>query len=425
MLFKYSVVVAFSFILLNPIILAQEPGHSKSGDKQNGPASGHPVLNSSDCTSGWKIFSQLPNNEGALPEPHVSYFRYQFKMPAGRKLKLKIEGEYPQGRYFGFNVYDAKNMNTTGGIADHEIEPDTGSSNPFRAVGEISSQKYTLNVVPVGDRGSKPNTLEMPQAGAQDEKLNEIWYRIYDPADGAGNTGKTRLPRITAFDAETGQLIDCPEETFREVPRGRKDGIAANLKKIKQIPPVADAQGKIHFVYQKGMGLYPNRDTSYLTARLPIGDKKEKIAVIRVKVPKTDLDYLQKRVPQAQVRYSPFCTGSAVSTVTTDCISDREAQQFVDNEGYLTVVIGPADFKDKVKNAAFLEYRDVGYPVVIYRHLLAKAEFQGNFTRLPVWPPKEGAPPEDYYADNPKNKLESYAPQVTLYREDKFPTQLK
>src|SRR5260370_38730504 len=87
---------------------------------------------------GWHYWKYLENpkpiqNPNLWTDTQSTYFFSRMAMPAGSTVTLR--GTYPKVRYFQFALYKAE-RNTFVSIgeefAGQEIEPDSGSTNPFK-----------------------------------------------------------------------------------------------------------------------------------------------------------------------------------------------------------------------------------------------------------------------------------------------------
>ena len=343
-----------------------------------------------DCSGRWQAWSAKPGEEGAFPDTHVSYFRYTFEVPKDRKIALRVSARYPVGRYMGFNIYNTAKMDSVAGISDVEINPDEGYENPYRSGTHSGNDRYTLVMNPhdpkisqdVGSAISGPVTLtnETPDAEAEKKKYQrEVWYRIYDPTDGEGGLGQVDLPRIEAIDQTTGLPVECPAPALIPVPKGE-----LNWGRLTSAPPGPDRDGGLHFVHHQGMGLYANRDTSYLAARLKLLGADKEVVVLKFKAPRSARSIEDLRNPQdIDVRYWSFCIGGAVTTLTYECLADRNAK--IDDNGFVKIIIAPESLRSRVTDANFLE-RPIGIlPVLIYRNLISREDFAGSFANIPVW----------------------------------------
>jgi len=343
---------------------------------------------SSDCSTQWQAWSQKPNEEGAFPDTQVSYFRYTFEVPSDSKIMFKVTGKFPGGRYTGFNIYNSAKMDSVAGIADYEINPDVDSNNPFRTGKPTSNDRYTLWMNPhepaISQQQFVSQLVDGESGAPSDEQApsrnsREIWYRIYDANDGPGGTGNVELPKIEAYDQLTGEPITCPRSVLIPVPKGGLD-----WSKLWTVPPGPNDAGQLHFVHHKGMGLYANRDTDYVAARLTLRGGQDQVTILKFRAPKSARDFSDLMNPEnIDVRYWSFCIGAALTTTTFGCLNDREA--IVDQDGFVNIVIANKSIKDLVPGANFMERPTAALPILIYRNLIPRDGFAGAFKNIPVW----------------------------------------
>ncbi|HWU36640.1 MAG TPA: hypothetical protein VN203_03275, partial [Candidatus Acidoferrum sp.] len=147
---------------------------------------------------GWTYWNLLENpkdfqNPNLWPDKRATYFISRLEMPPG--TDLVIRGRYPHARYFKLALYRFE-MNTfvaLGGedLAGWDIEPETGSGNPYRVGADrtVKKRNYTLHVVsedaPRNRADRARNTL---YAGKEGREI-QIVVRIYvtdKRYDGAG-----------------------------------------------------------------------------------------------------------------------------------------------------------------------------------------------------------------------------------------------
>ena len=343
---------------------------------------GQSMAQISDCSGQWQVFSQIPDNEGAFPDTHVSYFRYTFQLPAERKIMFKVSGRYPRGRYMGFNIYNSVQMDSKTGIADFEIEPDSGSENPYRTGDADTAGSYTLWMNPHEPKIAQTPMVNDLTAATDDPtaKLNrEIWYRIYAPSNGAGGSGEVDLPRVEAYDQSSGRPVACPTHVEIPVPKGSLD-----WSKLWTLPPGPREDKSLHFVHHQGMGLYANRDTHYVAARLPLRGSSDDVAIIKFRAPRVPSSMGDLGHPErADVRYWSFCIGSAMVTTTSSCLSDGDA--IVDENGFVTIVIGKPAFRVLTSGVNFMNRPNAFLPMLIYRNLLTTDGFTGDIRTIPFW----------------------------------------
>lgn len=376
---------------------------------------------SSDCSGQWEAWSQKPGVEGAFPDTQVSYYRYTFKVPQTSKIMFKVTGQFPNGRYTGFNIYNSTNMDSVVGIADYEINPDAGSSNPFRTGTMTDDDGYTLWMDPHDPQISQLPITSHLSGGNQNPDADqtvsgnsrEIWYRIYDAKDDPGGRGNVELPRIEAFNQATGEATACPQPVSIPVPKGKFE-----WSKLWTLPPGPSDAGILSFVHHKGMGLYANRDTDYVAARLRLRGGRDEVTILKFRAPRSAKGIEDLARPEnLDVRYWSFCIGSALTTTTAVCLNDSVAT--LDQDGFVTIVIGNSSIKEFTAGANFLE-RPLGtLPVLIYRNLIPREGFSGAFKNIPFWKavmPVLGSA-EEYAADK---FIGDYAPVGKVCSVDQY-----
>ncbi len=127
------------------------------------------------------------------------------RVPRGGSVEFK--GEYPYARYFAYhpNDYETNNFDT---LVDVELDPDPGSTNPWReAVEEGGERRYTARLVfdeAPEDEEPPPNTVYVGRTLSG--KWNPVVFlllRVYAADLGAlpPNSAGVRLPSVTVRDA--------------------------------------------------------------------------------------------------------------------------------------------------------------------------------------------------------------------------------
>ena len=210
----------------------------------------------------WAVRYARPINKDSLltgiPDPKVTYlFLGTALAPFGSKMV--IEGEFPHCRFFSVQVspplngkeYYAQRVFGTAevSIADADIEPMPGSTNPFRvgANRNAANRKYrlefdlttgnptTLNngahdypyrqnsnsrkagmIVYQGPLGHK-TVVGTPILNGGDWNLGAVWIRIYEPDDQANALGDVPMPKV-----------------WFELPSGEKYFIGSDFTSLQQ-----------------------------------------------------------------------------------------------------------------------------------------------------------------------------------------------
>lgn len=120
-------------------------------------------------------------------------------LPPG--TSLVFEGEFPHARYMSFHSYDQA-IQPVDALADSEIVPDEGSSNPARPGADrtVEDRDYTVrttSAAPPADAADRePNTLYLATQGAPSPHAL-VTYRIYVADEGTGATGGVDLPTVS------------------------------------------------------------------------------------------------------------------------------------------------------------------------------------------------------------------------------------
>jgi len=105
---------------------------------------------------GWIYWNYLTapdgyQNPNLWPDKRPSYIFGEMAIPAG--ATLTVRGRFPHARFFNFSVYLFERntfVNAAGGSIDgYDLEPDPGSTNPYRvgADRQAKNRNFTLNVV--------------------------------------------------------------------------------------------------------------------------------------------------------------------------------------------------------------------------------------------------------------------------------------
>lgn len=152
----------------------------------------------------------------AYPDGGAIYWAAGFRRVPGATLKLR--GTYPHARYTSLISYNQLGR-AQDGLADYQLDPDPGSTNPFRAGADRTAERrsYTVNVLDLRNVGAdgkplynntNPKTDELPRNDLYavpdvpfPETVNgqtyENWIlvlRIYVPDKGLDLDGGVPLP---------------------------------------------------------------------------------------------------------------------------------------------------------------------------------------------------------------------------------------
>ena len=146
---------------------------------------------------GWSYWNGLEHpkpiqNPNLWPDTKSTYFLSRFSLPAGSTLILR--GRFPYARFFQFALYKFE-RDTFVAIGESlrgaEIEPDSGSGNPFRIRAErlAAHRNYTIRILaeepPKNVARRAKNTLYVGRDGSDLEGVIRIYLADQD-RDGAG-----------------------------------------------------------------------------------------------------------------------------------------------------------------------------------------------------------------------------------------------
>ena len=126
----------------------------------------------------WESYIGRDTTVGILPDAYANYFTYTVAR-TNKNIGFKISGEFPDTRYFSFNVYSLGDNTTQGSIVDFEIQTDSGKPNPFlenKDSVEVGD-RYTVYLLPSKKTDkSLPNVLPFKD----DVRLMTMVIRLYD-----------------------------------------------------------------------------------------------------------------------------------------------------------------------------------------------------------------------------------------------------
>jgi hypothetical protein len=322
--------------------------------------------------------------------------------------RIRIEGQYPHSRYIGWNVYDAA-VRPIDALADIELAPDPGSSNPFLpgASRTVAQRDYTA-FIEVGPRPEQPapNTLYTGSSGG-----GTFLYRVYVPDRERDAKGGVPLPKVT-LEPAAGAGAAPRAEACRELQAPYAQPLNDLIAGAPGLPdPTDDGNGypgrnpprwslfenlcgsaiDVMLDNEDGEAFHPgargrcgdgpgflsNRDIAYVftgTSR-GFGD----VLVLRGRAP----TFAHTRPGPAtmpggqQLRYWSFCQYEPATQRVIACRSDDRV--VVGPRGFYRIVVSTAD--DRPRNArracgvSWLPWGPQTQGLLIYRHMLADPAF--------------------------------------------------
>ncbi len=322
----------------------------------DGEYRGGKLLGVSCCEAWPSVCSPLSNNRFpyAIDTSAANYFgnqfwqcdreedcrpRFMWVPPGGR---VTFAGEYMHARYFAFHPNDI-DSNALGSLVDVDLEPDTGSANPFRGpVPDGMRRRFTAHF-DFSDPPAEPapNTRYVgtkKNGGANMAVLNTLRIAGADMGALPPNSAGVLLPSVTISDAQ-GNVVRRYEEADPYPP-----GYQPPLDTTKFAAlPIPDHRGiynagKLDTKHNWGVAadLLASRDYLYVSSQY--SHRHGEIFVVRAKALTTP------RTPQEPV----YAEGKQVRSWTLNTYNiwagvSRQAKQdyevVLDGDGYYTVVV--------------------------------------------------------------------------------------
>ncbi len=284
---------------------------------------------------------------------------------------LRIHGLFPYARYMSFTLYAGRSNVLVDHLADKDIVPDAGSTNPFAPLADRQAKHraYTITIrqglAPPGGRA--PNTL---YTGPYHPII--VMYRVYAPDQGADDFGNVPKPSV--------EYLNGPPESYT---------------KSQQLPPcntpqparaapnfaITTTEKWQRFGSQGGAGV--NGDEAYLQMRLDRHDADE--FVLRFKAPTFADTYDGNRITgRENVRFWSVCMYDMASTRVIACLHDYEAVR--SRSGYVTVLISTLANRPRSATRAnginWIPFGPEAVGMVTYRQLLPSPTFSGSIMRV-------------------------------------------
>jgi hypothetical protein len=371
------------------------------------------------CPWTLRLYSDATNV--AFPDQYANYFI--LRQPGGGPIAappgstLTIRGRYPHTRYMSFTSYDPATR-AIDGANDLSIDPDRGSTNPFRPGAPRylpdGERAYTVTVVAGQRTDARHNRVYTTSMdGSHTASDFNVIYRTYRPDRGFSPGGGEPLPSVTlnlggqhipigdssqCDDSNTlvssqfnGLVAETSVPTI--LPGGCYPGLNPPLwHKFLNLPssyvqgtdstcPTAMGASSTAYPVTKTLppgGYLENLDNKYVSALLN-ADYFGPVLVIRSRIPTTPNTY--ERAPtmgDGQLRYWSMCTNDPISTRFYGCIMDDNAVR-LDAAGDYCLVISSAPNRprnaDLKHGVNWLPYGPLHTDVAIERNMLPRADF--------------------------------------------------
>lgn len=315
-----------------------------------------------DCF--WTSVFDEENGNLFYPDTGVNYYLGRVSLPPGGELVVR--GRFPHARYTSFNVYDEA-FRPTDALADVDIRPERGSTNPFLAGNrrDLPRRDYTVRVVadPAPARRA-PNTVYLGSDG-RPVFAGSLVYRVYLPDRGRGQFGGVGLPEV-ALRLPDGTEVDQPVAC--SAPTNQPSTGVTRTDQASSGPSVPDyttatrrpdwerffnvTRTVVRQFSEEGAeaagdeqrgGFFSDANNAYVYAFIAreFGD----VLVLRGRVPDVPHTYQRQRVLEpAELRYWSMCSASMQPYGVTDtvgCVND--AGLATRDRGWYTLVVSTPD----------------------------------------------------------------------------------
>lgn len=352
----------------------------------------------------------------AFPDDSAEYFSGTYQAVPG--TRIRIDGQFPHTRYISFNVYDLA-QRPLDALADVEIQPDPGSTNPFPTGANRNStpRRYSA-FIDFGPTPAQraPNTL---YSGTGQNGLpnyaGTFIYRIYIPDRGRDDFGGVGLPTITLEAANGGPAPPSACAQFerpgisgvnqgvaglngigsrgqsafdRNPPVWRKftnifQAVADSLTDSAITDPLFKLQRQLQLSQRGGSGGFlSNIHNAYLSAGInkAYGD----VVVTRFRAPTfPNTRSGTSPMPGGQVRYWSICENDPATQRFIACTNDDRAVLGPDR--FVTYVVSTPSNRPVNATAAcgvnWLPFGPNARGVLIYRHMLPDPSFAQSIQR--------------------------------------------
>jgi hypothetical protein len=324
-----------------------------------------------DCF--WTSVFDEDNANLFYPDTGVNYYLGRISLPPGGSLVVR--GQYPHARYTSFNVYD-ETFQPTDALADVDIHPDPGATNPF-VVGnrrDRAERDYTVRVVPDpaperrADRAR--NTVYLGDEGQPRFNASMV-LRIYLPDHGRHQYGGVPLPEVAVRlpdGTEVEQPATCTALTQQPstgVTQADQKGSGPSIpdystakkhpdwERFFNVPRTMLRQFSQTLADEYGAesrgGFFSDGNNAYVYAFM--AREFGPVLVLRGRLPNVPETYHGERVfTSGQLRYWSMCSVSMQPYGVTDtigCVND--ARLATDRDGWYHLVVSTPE--DRPANA--------------------------------------------------------------------------
>ena len=327
-----------------------------------GAATAHGADPAIACSWTVETYGRGGANVGWTDLNSTGYVMSYSATPGGR---LVITGKFARARFFVIDVYDAKGNPFVPDLLDSTLQPDPGTSNPYRTR-STGPARFTATVAfnaPPAHRA--PNTVYAGRTfdGTAPNGGGTIALRVYLPDVAGQRSGGVALPEVTHYPTASARgipLRPCPTphtvpgqiavtHALANAPNARAPFPAAQNPPVWETstnPSVDSVIGQDNLP-RTGIGLLTTPNNSYLQTR--ISQQYAPVFVMRAKAPTSPDTRAGEWVGvRRQLRYWSVCEFSTTTNESIECLSDHEIRR--DASGFFTLVV--SDPRHRPNNAA-------------------------------------------------------------------------
>jgi hypothetical protein len=361
-----------------------------------------------DCF--WTSVFDEENANLFYPDTGVNYYLGRVSLPPGGRLVVR--GEYPHARYTSFNVYD-ETFQPTDALADVDIHPDRGATNPF-VVGnrrDRAERGYTVKVVPdpvpQHRRNRARNTVYLGDEGQSRFNASMV-LRVYLPDRGRDQFGGVPLPEV-AVRLPDGTEIDQPatcsaltQQPSTGVTEADQQGTGPSIpnystakkhpdwERFFNVPRTMLRQFSQTLADEYGAesrgGFFSDGNNAYVYAFM--SRSLGRVLVLRGRLPNVPETYGGQRVfTRGQLRYWSMCSVSMQPYGVTDTIGCVNDSRLVTNrDGWYTLVVStPEDRPANARRRCGVTWLPFGIrptAALVMRNQLADPDFAHSVQRV-------------------------------------------
>jgi hypothetical protein len=355
----------------------------------------------------------------AYPDQAAVYYSGGYAAVPG--TRIRITGRFPHARYMSFNVYD-NIQRPLDALADVELRPDAGSSNPFTRGADRTAKKrsYTafIDFGPIPKKRARNTLYSGSGQGGTPNFDGTFIYRVYVPDRGLDEAGGTGVPTVTLESTSSGQ--SPPPSACSNFAKPSGAGVNKQVAASNGLPVATPSPGRNPPVWRKFVNLPrsfaetildnqytdPARMSYESSAAYDLGGKggflsnihnaylytpiaKDNGLVLATRMraptfPNTRPPAL--RMPGGQLRYFSLCQNESQTQRFIACATDD--QTTVNRDGFMNYVVStPGDRPANARPACGVTWIPWGPQAggaLIYRHMLPDPKFARAIQRVPA-----------------------------------------